>query len=63
MPLHCQHEMIGSSSFERFDDAVIGAAGDDAEAVADYVWTTFYGHKSQATDIEAGAKIFAPASE
>ena len=35
MPLHREHEMIGGSAFQRFDDAVVGAAGDDAQAVAD----------------------------
>ena len=31
----------------------------EVEAVADYVWATFYGHKSTAEDVSAGAKIFA----
>ena len=34
MPLHRQHEMIRLSSFQCFDDAIVGAAGDDAQAVA-----------------------------
>jgi hypothetical protein len=35
MPLYGQHEMIGRGAFERFDDAVGGAASDDAQAFAD----------------------------
>src|SRR5580698_3026158 len=35
MPLHRKHEMVGRSSFERFDDAIIDAARRDAEIVAD----------------------------
>ena len=31
---------------------------DEIEAVADYVWTTFYGH-AEGKDVSAGAKIFA----
>jgi hypothetical protein len=30
MPLHGQHEMIGGGAFEGFDDAVGGAAANDA---------------------------------
>jgi len=35
MPLHGQNEMIGRSSFQSFDDAVIGTVGDDPQADAD----------------------------
>jgi cytochrome c oxidase cbb3-type subunit 3 len=31
----------------------------EVEAVADYVWTTFYGHPATGQDVSAGAKIFA----
>lgn len=37
MPLHGEHEMIERCAFEGFDDAVGGAAGDHAQAVADRV--------------------------
>jgi cytochrome c oxidase cbb3-type subunit III len=31
----------------------------EVEAVADYVWATFYGHPTAGQDVSAGAKIFA----
>ena len=31
----------------------------EIEAVADYVWATFYGHPTAGQDVSAGAKIFA----
>jgi len=37
MPLHGKHEVIGRGAFEGFDDAIVGAAGDDTQAVADRV--------------------------
>ena len=37
MPLHREHEVIGGSAFQGFDDAVVGAAGHDAQAIADRV--------------------------
>jgi hypothetical protein len=37
MPLDCENKMIGGSAFEGFDDVVGGAAGGDAEALADGV--------------------------
>jgi hypothetical protein len=37
MPLHGEHEMIFGIAFEGFDDEVIGAAGDDAQARSDRV--------------------------
>jgi cytochrome c oxidase cbb3-type subunit 3 len=38
-------------------DAMLKPA--EIEAVADYVWTTFYGHPADGLDVAAGAKIFA----
>ena len=37
MPLHGEHEVVGGGAFQRFDDTVVGAAGGDAEALADLV--------------------------
>jgi hypothetical protein len=37
VPLHGQDEMIGRSAFQGFDDAVVGAAGDGAQTIADDV--------------------------
>jgi len=35
MPLDGEHEVIGGSAFQRFDDAIVGAASGDAKALAD----------------------------
>lgn len=34
MPLNGEHKVVGGSSFEGLDDAIVGAAGDDAESIA-----------------------------
>lgn len=34
VPLHGEHEVIWGSSFQGFDDAVVGAAGGDPQAIA-----------------------------
>src|ERR1700730_13341062 len=36
-PFHREHEMIRRTSFQSFNDAIVGTAGGDAEAVADHV--------------------------
>jgi cytochrome c oxidase cbb3-type subunit 3 len=46
------------SAMPRFGaDGVLKPA--EIEAVADYVWATFYGHATTGKDVSAGAKIFA----
>ena len=35
--MHCEDEVIRRSAFQGFDDAIVGTAGDDAEAIAGYV--------------------------
>jgi hypothetical protein len=37
MPLHGEHEVVRGGAFERFDDAVVGAAGGDAQALTDFI--------------------------
>ena len=37
MPLHRKHEMIRGGALERFDDSVLGRAGDHAQSIADNV--------------------------
>ena len=34
MPLHRDHEMIGRSSFQRLDNAIVGTARHDAQPLA-----------------------------
>src|ERR1022692_2935997 len=34
MPLHRHHEMIGQSAFQRFNDAVLRAAGNNAQPIS-----------------------------
>jgi cytochrome c oxidase cbb3-type subunit 3 len=46
------------SAMPRFGaDAMLKTA--EIEAVADYVWATFYGHPTAGQDVSAGAKLFA----
>lgn len=35
MPLHGKDEVVWGGSFQGFDDIVLDAAGDDAQAIAD----------------------------
>ena len=37
MPLHCEHEVIGSSPLQGFDNAVVDAVGRNPQATADRV--------------------------
>jgi cytochrome c oxidase cbb3-type subunit 3 len=46
------------SAMPRFGaDAILKP--EEIQQVADYVWSTFYGHKTEGQDLSAGAKIFA----